>query len=126
MLVEDYDMDEKQDVAIITPADSPPEQDLEPLADDCEDIKLYRSERTLTLQPNQSNLASYHPFLISRLKMKHTTHGISLIIEGFRKENKGQYSTSEVTHGEGSHSSSPILKLTSWVGEYCSFRSGTT
>lgn len=44
MLVEDYDMDEKQDVAIITPTDSPPNQelepDLEPLADDCEDIML--------------------------------------------------------------------------------------
>ena len=36
MLVDDYEMEEKQDVAIITPADSPLEQDLEPLADDCE------------------------------------------------------------------------------------------
>ena len=35
MLVEDYDMDEKQDVAIITPADSPQEGDTEPAADDC-------------------------------------------------------------------------------------------
>lgn len=37
MLIDDYDtIDEKQDVAIITPVDSPEEPDPEPLADDCE------------------------------------------------------------------------------------------
>lgn len=35
MLVEDYDMDEKQDVALMTPADSPQEVPAEPTADDC-------------------------------------------------------------------------------------------
>ena len=35
MLIDDYDMDEKQDVAIITPADSPEEPEVEPAADDC-------------------------------------------------------------------------------------------
>ena len=36
MLIDDYDMDEKQDVAIITPAESPEEPEAEPVADDCE------------------------------------------------------------------------------------------
>ena len=35
MLLEDYDMEEKQDVALITPAESPQEVDAEPAADDC-------------------------------------------------------------------------------------------
>ena len=35
MLIDDYDMDEKQDVAIITPAESSEEAEAEPAADDC-------------------------------------------------------------------------------------------
>ena len=34
MLIDDYDADEKQDVAIITPAESPEEPETEPAADD--------------------------------------------------------------------------------------------
>ena len=36
MLIDDYDtLDDKQDVAIITPAESPEELESEPLASDC-------------------------------------------------------------------------------------------
>ena len=36
MLIDDYDtLDDKQDVAIITPAESPEEPEAEPLASDC-------------------------------------------------------------------------------------------
>ena len=35
MMIDDYDVDEKQDVAIITPAESPEEPETEPAADDC-------------------------------------------------------------------------------------------
>ena len=36
MLIDEYDtLDEKQDVAIITPAESPEEPEQEPTADDC-------------------------------------------------------------------------------------------
>ena len=36
MVIDDYDqLDEKQDVAIITPTESPEEPDPEPMADDC-------------------------------------------------------------------------------------------
>ena len=40
MLIDDYDpLDDKQDVAIITPADSPDEAEPEPTADDCEALE---------------------------------------------------------------------------------------
>jgi ubiquitin carboxyl-terminal hydrolase 7 len=48
MLIDDYDIDEKQDVAIITPAESPEEVEADPPADDCKFcfvnsfIKAYR------------------------------------------------------------------------------------
>lgn len=35
MVTEDYELDEKQDVAIITPTESPQEPEAEPTADDC-------------------------------------------------------------------------------------------
>ena len=36
MIIDDYDqLDDKQDVAIITPTESPEEPDPEPMADDC-------------------------------------------------------------------------------------------
>ena len=39
MLIDDYDtLDDKQDVAIITPAESPEEPESEPLANDCKYI----------------------------------------------------------------------------------------
>ena len=39
MLVDEYDVvDEKPDVAIITPDDSADEPELEPLADDCKNL----------------------------------------------------------------------------------------
>ena len=102
MLVEDYDMDEKQDVAIITPADSPPEPepDLEPLADECEEYHAIMTSGALTFQTKRSNLASYHPFLTSRSKMKDIIRGISLITGDLPKEKQVQYSMSEVIHGE--------------------------
>ena len=41
MLVDEYDMvEDKPDVAIITPADSSEEPELEPMADDCETLRI--------------------------------------------------------------------------------------
>lgn len=34
-MIDDYEVDEKQEVAIITPAESPQEPEAEPSADDC-------------------------------------------------------------------------------------------
>lgn len=50
MLVDDYEMvDEKPEVAIITPADSSEEPESEPVADDCEIPRASCSKSCLTL-----------------------------------------------------------------------------
>ena len=48
MLIDDYE-DEKQDVAIITPAESPEEAEPEPAADDCGCGQHIHGRTTLTL-----------------------------------------------------------------------------
>ena len=77
MLIDDYDtLDEKQDVAIITPVDSPEEPEPEPMADDCEILQM--EEGFLT-----SILCGYR-------RSYEITHSTSTTGSGNR-ERRGQY-----------------------------------
>ena len=50
MIIDDYDqLDEKQDVAIITPTESPEEPDPEPMADDCRLVLIVPIYHILTV-----------------------------------------------------------------------------
>ena len=50
MVIDEYDMgDEKQDVAIITPAESSEEPEAEPSADDCKRLSIIGIDKYLTL-----------------------------------------------------------------------------